>query len=97
MRMEPYVLIIHEVEHYDAWKLVFDQDADIRKAAGELSYQLLRDEASPRNLVHFSHWTSLDAAREFFQSPDLVELRRAAGVHSPTFVYLESVESGVLQ
>ena len=37
-----YVLIIHEVEAYPAWKVVFDQAADLRKRAGEISYQLLR-------------------------------------------------------
>jgi hypothetical protein len=35
-----YVLIIHEVETYTAWKAVFDQAAGIRKQAGEISYQL---------------------------------------------------------
>jgi hypothetical protein len=37
-----HVLIIHEVEAYTAWKVFFDQAADIRKRAGEISYQLLR-------------------------------------------------------
>ena len=37
-----YVLIIHEVESYPAWKAIFDQAVDIRKSAGEISYQLLR-------------------------------------------------------
>ena len=94
--MEPYVLIIHQVDAYDAWKLVFDQAADMRSAAGEISYQLLREESTEDSLVHFSRWTSLDAARRFFESAELVELRRTAGVHPPTFLYLESLESGVL-
>lgn len=32
-----HVLIIHEVEDYDAWKQVFDQAASLRKEAGERS------------------------------------------------------------
>lgn len=36
-----HVLIIHEVEAYSTWKAVFDQAADLRKGAGEISYQLL--------------------------------------------------------
>ena len=75
--MDPYVLIIHEVDDYDAWKQVFDDAADIRRAAGEISYQLLRDQTSDHNLVHFSSWTSLEAARAFFESPELVEIRKA--------------------
>ena len=38
----PYVLIIHEVADYAAWKRVFDQAAAIREAAGERSYQVLK-------------------------------------------------------
>ena len=38
----PYVFITHEVASYAAWKVVFDNAAGIRKAAGELSYQLLK-------------------------------------------------------
>ena len=94
--MEPYVLIIHEVDDYDAWKRVFDDAAGIRREAGEISYQLLRDETADQHLVHFSRWRSLAEARRFFESPELVEIRRTAGVHPPTFLYLDSVESGVL-
>jgi hypothetical protein len=42
-----YVLIIHEVENYEAWKKVFDNAADIRKKAGERIYQILKDENEP--------------------------------------------------
>ena len=66
--VQPYVLIIHEVDAYDVWKQVFDQAAPMRKAAGEISYQLLREQSSDHNLVHLSRWTSLDAARGFFES-----------------------------
>jgi len=44
-----HVLIIHEVEAYTAWKAVFDQAADIRKCAGEISYQLLRYDNDANN------------------------------------------------
>jgi len=33
-----YVLIIHAVKDYAAWKVVFDDAAGIRKDAGELSF-----------------------------------------------------------
>ena len=92
----PHVLIIHEVESYPAWKVVFDRAADIRKSAGEISYQLLRHENDASNIVHFSEWSSLDNARRFFESPELVEIRKNAGVKAPDFIYLEAIEQGVL-
>lgn len=91
-----HVLIIHEVDDYDAWKKVFDGAAGIRKAAGERSYQVLRYQGEPRRIVHFSAWTSIAAARAFFESPRLVKIRQDAGVKSPEFIYLQELESGTL-
>jgi quinol monooxygenase YgiN len=92
----PYVLITHEVESYPAWKIVFDQAKDIRKIAGELSYQLLSFENNQNHVVHFSKWTSIEDAKRFFESPALIELRRQAGVKQPTFNYLHEIEQDVL-
>ncbi|WP_323809721.1 hypothetical protein [Sphingobium baderi] len=49
-----------------------------------------------RPCVHFSQWTSLDAARAFFESPQLVEIRRIAGVRAPEFRYLKQIEARTL-
>ena len=92
----PHVLIIHEVADYPAWRRVFDAAAGIRKEAGERSWQVLRFAGDPNRIVHFSTWTSLDAARAFFESPRLVAIRKEAGVKAPEFNYLESIDSGVL-
>jgi len=92
----PYVLIIHKVESYLAWKVIFDQAADVRKRAGEINYPLLRYDNDANNIVHFSEWSSLDNARRFFESPELVEIRKSAGVKAPDFIYLQEIEHGVL-
>ncbi len=92
----PHVLIIHEVADYAAWKIIFDHAAGIRKEAGERTYQVLRYESDPNKIVHFSTWTSTDAARAFFESPRLVQIREEAGVKAPDFIYLEELEAGVL-
>ena len=91
-----YVLIIHEVEDYAAWKTIFDNAAHIRKEAGEISYQLLEFEDDANNLVHFSRWNSLQNARDFFESERLVEIRKQAGVKAPRFIYLNEIEKGML-
>jgi len=91
-----HVLIIHEVADYEAWKLVFDRAAGIRRDAGERSYQVLRYEHDANRIVHFSAWTSLADARAFFESPELVRIRQEAGVKAPEFIYLDLLESGTL-
>lgn len=91
-----YVLIIHEVADYPAWKKVFDSAADIRKVAGERSYQVLKFETDANKTVHFSAWTSIADANAFFESPRLVKIRHEAGVKAPEFIYLEQLETGTL-
>jgi len=91
-----HVLIIHKVEDYQTWKAIFDQAAGIRKTAGEISYQLLRYDTDANRIVHFSEWSSLDEARRFFESQELVEIRKKAGVKAPDFLYLHEIERGLL-
>ncbi len=91
-----YVLIIHEVADYPAWKQVFDGAAGIRFEAGERSYQVLKYQNDPNKIVHFSAWTSIEDAMRFFESPRLVTIRAEAGVKSPEFIYLDRIEAGTL-
>ena len=75
---------------------MFDGAAQMRKDAGERSFQVLRYENEPRKIVHFSAWTSIAAAKAFFESPRLVQIRKDAGVHAPEFIYLEQLDAGTL-
>jgi heme-degrading monooxygenase HmoA len=87
-----FVLIIHEVQDYAHWKSVFDEASSLRRDAGEIEYQLLAFDIDPQRIVHFSRWTSLRAAKAFFHSPELEQIRRDAGVIAPEFIYLSEIE-----
>ena len=89
-------MIIHEVADYPHWEKVFDDAADIRRDAGERSYQVFKYENEPNKIVHFSAWTAIADAKKFFESPELVEIRAEAGVKSPDFIYLEQLKSATL-
>ena len=52
---------------YPAWKAVFDKAADIRREAGERSFQVLRYDSDPNRIVHFSIWTSHQDAAPFLR------------------------------
>ena len=91
-----YVLIIHEVADYPAWKQVFEGAAGIRKEAGERSYQVLKYESDPNKIVHLSVWTSIADAKVFFESKRLIEIRKQAGVKAPEFIYLDQLDCGIL-
>jgi quinol monooxygenase YgiN len=90
------VLILHEVRDYPHWHRIFTAAAPLRKAAGERSYQVLREAAQPNLIIHFSVWSSHADARRFFESPRLVQIREEAGVDAPRFLYLQQVDAGVL-
>lgn len=91
-----HVLIIHEVEDYEKWKAAFDDAAGIRRDAGEIAYQVFASDTDAHKVVHFSQWTSLADARAFFTSPQIVEIRRVAGVRAPEFHYLSQIDAGSL-
>lgn len=56
----------------------------------------LREEHNSNKIVHFSSWSSLAKARSFFESEQLMEIRRQAGVEEPQFLYLHALEHGTL-
>ncbi|MCZ2475795.1 antibiotic biosynthesis monooxygenase [Aquirufa ecclesiirivi] len=91
-----YVLIIHEVADYASWKKQFDRAANLRKAAGEISFQVLQFQHEPNKVVHFSHWEDIEKAKSFFDSPEVKQIRLDAGVKTPEFNYLKQVDSGIL-
>ncbi len=90
------MLIIHEVENYKVWETIFDNAAQIRKEAGEISYQVLSFQNDTNKVVHFSKWCSHEAAKAFFESPRLIQIRKEAGVKAPEFIYLDELRNGVL-
>ena len=91
-----HVLIIHEVTDYPVWKNIFDDAAEIRRDAGERSYQVLKFHDEPNKIVHFSVWTSIADAKRFFESAKVVKIRAEAGVKSPEFHYLQQLDAGIL-
>ena len=91
-----FVLIIHEVADYAAWKIGFDKAANIRKEAGEISFQVLVDNEELNKVVHFSSWKSHEAAKAFFESDKVKAIRKNLGVKQPNFIYLNELESGIL-
>ena len=91
----PYSLSILELEDYAKWKTAFDAHCDTRKAVGEKTHQIFHIENDPNKIVLLVEWDSLDNAREFLQSAELLEAMKRAGVIGQPDVYLlEEGEKG---
>lgn len=87
-----HLMVRHRVADYDAWKAAFDSFVDMRRAAGEKSYQVLSVAGEPNNIVVLCEWDSVERARAFAQSPELRDTMQKIGVTEPPDIYyLEEV------
>lgn len=91
-----WVVVIHRVDDYGRWRAAFDGAAELRRAAGELSFRVLVADDDAEQVVHLARWTSTADARAFFTSPDVIAIRVAAGVHEPQFHFLKEMGDGDL-
>jgi quinol monooxygenase YgiN len=81
------MLVHHKVKDFNAWKAVYDSNADVRAANGELSDKIYRDESDPNSLTILFGWDSFENARKFVQSPELKATMEKAGVLGPPDVH----------
>jgi hypothetical protein len=88
-----YLLVRHKVKNYAAWKVVFDEDAAARKAAGEKSSRVLHVAGDPNEIVVLCEWDSVARARQFMQPTrsDMAAILERAGVlGQPEVLLLEN-------
>ena len=89
----PCLLIRHHVADYPAWKAVFDEQGDLRRANGSQGSRLFRNAANPNEILLLLEWDDLERARLFADSDDLREAMTRAGVTDrPNIWFLEDVE-----
>ena len=84
------MIIRHTVRDFGAWKTVFDRVADLRKAGGELSGVILRNESNPNEILAVFEWESLEKAHAFAESPELRAAMAEAGVTGPPDIFFAS-------
>jgi hypothetical protein len=92
----PALLVRHKVEDYAAWKLLFDEHGDTRRANGSQGGRLFRNAADPEEVLILLEWDDLDRARLFAQSDDIHETMARAGVtDQPDLWFLEEADRPV--
>jgi hypothetical protein len=89
----PYVVVRHQVDNYEKWKVAFDAQRDARRASGSRGGHVCRSIDEPSELVIVLEWDDLERARRFVDYTDLRNtMRRAGGLEEPTISYLETIE-----
>ena len=90
----PHVLVSHRVNDFDAWREGFDASYEMRKEAGEVSFQLFNGSDNSLFVVGLFEWESLEKAKSFFEDARLKDAMVAAGVAGePDIHYLTSIPS----
>ena len=92
-----HVLVKHKVKDHAAWKVAFDNFADVRKSSGEKSYRILHPGDNPNDLTLLFEWDSQKNAETFFTSPELKSAMQQAGVaEEPKIQFMNVLTQGNL-
>ena len=84
-----------KVEDYERWKEGYDASVEQRKAAGELSFQVLRNLDDPNTVTVLSVQRSAEQVRAFMDSPDLKVRMEASGItEMGQMLIMEEMDSG---
>ena len=70
--------VAFRVQHYDEWKAGYDASVEHRRAAGGVSYEVLRDPKDSTLITVVSTQGSAECAQAFLDSPGLNIAHRRA-------------------
>lgn len=83
------VLVRHEVADYNQWRAAYDDHSAARDAAGIREINLWRNENNPNEVFVLFNAKNSAKAEAFFNSTDLQQTMKEAGVRSaPDISYL---------
>ncbi|MBU0530456.1 MAG: cyclase [Candidatus Aenigmatarchaeota archaeon] len=82
-----YVAVKHEVKDYDSWRKLFDEHKKMRKSSGEQSSRIFRGSSNRNEIFGLFKWESKEKAKKFFESKDLKEKMKEAGVSGEAHVH----------
>jgi heme-degrading monooxygenase HmoA len=86
-------VVTHEVEDYDAWKLVYDAHAGARRGAGIFATHVNRAVDDPNRVTVYVGARNAEELKRFLSSPDLKETMHHGGVTStPQIILVTPVE-----
>lgn len=84
-----------KVADYDQWKKEYDASIEHRKAAGEISFQVLRNTDDPNTVTVLSVQKNAEQIQAFMDSPDLKARMEAAGIiQMGRMLILEEMDGG---
>jgi len=76
----PVLMVRTDVEDFDRWKQVFEENAGARTAHGCRRVRRFRSTANPNHLLILFDWDTEENAKAFSSSPQLATTKAKAGI-----------------
>jgi hypothetical protein len=74
------ILVRHTVKDYDAWRVVYDGDAERRKTGGCTGTHVFRNARNGNEVIINLQWDSVENAQKFLADPETGSAMAGAGV-----------------
>ena len=79
-RLLPGIIVMHEVRDYDAWRVVYDELDEYRRASGIVGLAVCREYVYPNQIIVYHQAEEVESLRAFVDSTELNEAMVSAGV-----------------
>ena len=90
------LMVIYRVEDYDRWWRFYKDDTANRKTHGSRESFINRNKEYANEIILFYQWDTMDNAKKFFESEDVKNKMKDAGViGEPIVVYFTEIERAI--
>ncbi|NIM00177.1 MAG: hypothetical protein GTN89_04600 [Acidobacteria bacterium] len=79
-RMLPGIIVVHDVEDYDRWRIEYDAFEDFRRRSGIIGHAVSRSLDAPDRVVVYHQANEVGDLRAFVESDELRDAMHEAGV-----------------
>lgn len=82
----------HKVDDFEAWKKVYEEFSKVRKEKGVIGASVLQEISDPETVIVVHEFDSLDVASRFFESEELKNAMKNAGVQGQPEIWIGNVK-----
>jgi len=82
----------HKVDDFEAWKKVYEEFSKVRKEKGVVGASVLQEISDPDTVIVIHEFDDLDVASRFFESVELKDAMKNAGVKGQPEIWMGSVK-----
>jgi len=78
-----HILVRYKVKDFAMWRKIFQEHAAFRKQQGSQGSRVLQNADDPNDVAILLDWDTMEKARAFTESRNLIETMERAGVTGP--------------